>query len=240
MGMFSSRQPLRKPREMKVLLIEDNPRLAEYVSIGLGRAGFAIDAAAGASDGEEAMAVGDYDAVILDLGLPDRDGMTLLTEMRRKGNSTIVLILTARDGIDDRVGGLTSGADDYLVKPFAMAELAARLRALERRRTNALEVVLSRGNVRLDPNSREVWVDDRPVALSRRETDALEYLLRRAGRVVARAAMEEALYPMGEELASNAVDVLIHRLRKRLQEAEADVVIVTMRGVGYMLSLKAP
>lgn len=225
---------------MKVLVIEDNPRLAEYVSIGLGKAGFTVDIAATAADGDEATAVGDYEAVILDLGLPDRDGMNLLAEMRRRGDTTIVLILTARDAVDDRVNGLTSGADDYLVKPFAMAELAARLRALERRRTPALELVLSRGNVRFDPNSREARVAGRPVALPRRETDALEYLLRRAGRVVPRAALEEALYPMGEELASNAVDVLIHRLRKRLQEAEADVSIVTMRGVGYMLSIRTP
>ncbi len=224
---------------MKILVIEDNSRLAEYVSIGLGRAGFAVDTAATAADSEEAMAVGDYEAVILDLGLPDRDGLSLLAEMRRRGDTMIVLVLTARDAVDDRVSGLTSGADDYLVKPFAMAELVARLRALERRRTPALELVLSRGNVRFDPNSREAQVDGRQVTLPRRETDALEYLLRRAGRVVPRTVLEEALYPMGEELASNAIDVLIHRLRKRLQDARADVAIVTMRGVGYMLSAKA-
>lgn len=223
---------------MKVLVIEDNSRLAEYVSIGLERAGFTVDIAATAADGEEAMAVGGYEAVVLDLGLPDRDGMNLLAEMRGKGQTTSVLILTARDAVDDRVSGLTSGADDYLVKPFAMAELVARLRALERRRTHALELVLSRGNVRFDPNCREAQVDGRPVALPRREMDALEYLLRRAGRVVPRAILEEALYPMGEELASNAVDVLIHRLRKRLQDARADVSIVTMRGVGYMLAVR--
>lgn len=223
---------------MKVLVIEDNSRLAEYVSIGLERAGFTVDIAATAADGEEAMAVGGYEAVVLDLGLPDRDGMNLLAEMRGKGQTTSVLILTARDAVDDRVSGLTSGADDYLVKPFAMAELVARLRALERRRTHALELVLSRGNVRFDPNCREAQVDGRPVTLPRREMDALEYLLRRAGRVVPRAILEEALYPMGEELASNAVDVLIHRLRKRLQDARADVSIVTMRGVGYMLAVR--
>lgn len=223
---------------MKVLLVEDNARLAEYVSIGLGRAGFAVDVATNAADCDEALAVGDYGALILDLGLPDRDGMTLLADMRRRGDTTSVLILTARDAVEDRVNGLTSGADDYLVKPFAMPELAARLRALERRRSPALELVLSRGNLRFDPNSRETRVRDRAMVLPRRETDALEYLLRRADRVVPRAALEEALYPMGEELASNAVDVLIHRLRKHLLEAGADIAIVTMRGVGYMLSVK--
>ena len=225
---------------MKVLLIEDNRRLAEYVSVGLGKAGFAIDTAVTATDGEEAMAVTDYDAIILDLGLPDRDGMGLLAEMRRKGDTTIVLVLTARDALDDRVKGLTAGADDYLVKPFAMAELVARLRALERRQPHALELMLSRGNVQFDPSSREVRVGESTVPLRRREVDALEYLLRRAGRVVSRTAMEEALYSAGEELASNAIDVLIHRLRKRMQDAEADVSIVTMRGIGYMLSLRTP
>lgn len=223
---------------MKVLVIEDNARLAEYVSIGLGRAGFTVDVATNAADGDEALAVGDYEATILDLGLPDRDGMALLAEMRRRGDTTSVLILTARDAVEDRVAGLTSGADDYLVKPFAMAELVARLRALERRRSPALELVLARGNVRFDPNSREARVGGHPMVLPRRETDALEYLLRRADRVVPRAVLEEALYPMGEELASNAVDVLIHRLRKHLLEAGADIAIVTMRGVGYMLSAK--
>ncbi|TAN55634.1 MAG: response regulator transcription factor [Rhodospirillales bacterium] len=225
---------------MKVFLIEDNHRLASYVSVGLGKAGFAVDTMATATDGEEAMAVSAYDAVILDLGLPDHDGMDLLTKMRRNGDTTIVLVLTARDALDDRVKGLTAGADDYLVKPFAMAELAARLRALERRQPHALELVLSRGNVQFDPSSREVRVGGGTVPLRRREGDALEYLLRRAGRVVSRTAMEEALYPAGEELASNAIDVLIHRLRKRMQDAEADVSIVTMRGVGYMLSVRTP
>lgn len=223
---------------MKVLVIEDNTRLAEYVSIGLGRAGFTVDLTTCAADGEAALAVGDYGAVILDLGLPDQDGLSLLANMRRRGDATIVLILTARDAVDDRVSGLTSGADDYLVKPFAMPELVARLRALERRRTPALDLVLSRGNVCFDPNSRETRVGGHQVCLPRRETDALEYLLRRAGRVVPRIALEEALYPMGEELASNAVDVLIHRLRKHLLDSAADVAIVTMRGVGYMLASK--
>lgn len=226
------------PVVMKVLVVEDSCRLAEYVSIGLGKVGFAVDTVATATDGEEAMAVNAYDAVILDLGLPDRDGMGLLAEMRRKGDTTIVLVLSARDALDDRVKGLTIGADDYLVKPFAMAELAARLRALERRQTHVVEPVLSRGNVQFDPNSREMRVDGRLVALSRREAGALEYLLRRAGRVVSRTAMEDALYPAGEELASNAVDVLIHRLRRRLLDVRADVSIVTMRGVGYMLSVR--
>lgn len=225
---------------MKVLLIEDNHRLASYVSVGLGKAGFAVDTMATATDGEEAMAVTTYDAVILDLGLPDRDGMDLLAKMRRGGDSTIVLVLTARDALDDRVKGLTAGADDYLVKPFALAELTARLRALERRQPHALELVLSRGNVQFDPGSREVRVAGIAVPLRRREGDALEYLLRRAGRVVSRTAMEEALYPAGEELASNAIDVLIHRLRKRMQDAGADASIVTMRGVGYMLSVRTP
>jgi DNA-binding response OmpR family regulator len=164
--------------------------------------------------------------------------MKFLAELRRQGEAMIVLILTARDTVEDRVSGLTAGADDYLVKPFAMAELVARLRALERRKPHALELVQSQGNVQFDPSAREARVNGQIMALPRREMDALEYLLKRAGRVVPRAVLEDALYPMGEELASNAVDVLIHRLRKRLQDAQADISIVTMRGVGYMLSLK--
>ncbi|SIS97912.1 response regulator [Insolitispirillum peregrinum] len=223
---------------MKILLIEDNRKLAEYAALGLGKAGFVVDAVSTAGDGWEALAVGSYDAVVLDLGLPDRDGMDLLEEMRRKGVACAVLILTARDGVENRVNGLTAGADDYLVKPFAMAELVARLRALERRQGKGLEMTLCYGNVSFDPRTREARVGAIVLTLSRRERDALEYLIRRGGRVITRTALEEALYPMGEELASNAVDVLIHRLRKRLQDAGAAVVIVTMRGVGYMLSVK--
>ncbi|MBI3447131.1 MAG: response regulator [Magnetospirillum sp.] len=223
---------------MKVLLVEDNVRLAEYVSIGLGKAGFALDAVTNAEDGDLALSTTSYDAVILDLGLPDRDGMTFLTDMRKRGETAFVLILTARDTVEDRVSGLTGGADDYLIKPFAMPELVARLRALERRQSHSMELMLSRGNVQFDPNAREARVQGKAVTLSRRETDALEFLMKRADRVVPRSILEDAIYPMGEELASNALDVLIHRLRKHLQEAQADISIVTMRGVGYMLSYK--
>ncbi len=224
---------------MKLLLIEDNHKLAEYISLGLSKAGFSVDLMRTAMDGEEALSVNEYDAVVLDLGLPDRDGMSLLTEIRRKEDTTIILVLTARDSIADRVKGLTEGADDYLVKPFAMAELIARLRVLQRRPSHALEIVLCCGNVRLDPHSRGVQVAEKVLPMSRREIDALEFLMRRANRVVSKALLEETIYSFDDDVASNAVEVLIHRLRKRLQIAEANVAIVTLRGVGYMLSIEA-
>jgi DNA-binding response OmpR family regulator len=221
---------------VRLLVIDDNARLAEYMGVALRAEGFAVDSVNNGADGGAAIATTSYDAIILDLGLPDVDGLTWLTEVRRQLDRTPVLILTARDGVQDLVLGLNSGADDYLRKPFQIEELVARIRALLRRPGHVLGVQLTQGNVSLDTNSRELTIGGVPTELGRRECGALEVLLRRADRVVPKSAIEEAIYPFGEEVASNAIEVLIHRLRKRMQDAKADVHIHTLRGVGYMLT----
>ena len=221
---------------MRLLVVEDNRRIAEYIGTALRGQGFAVDSVETGADGEAAIATTTYDAVILDLGLPDVDGLTWLATVRKRVDQTPILILTARDALKDLVQGLNSGADDYLRKPFEVDELVARVRALLRRPGQALGVYLSHGNVCLNANTRELLIDGDPVELGRRECSALELLLRRAGRVVPKTAIEEALYSFGEELSSNAIEVLIHRLRKRMHDAKADIHIHTLRGIGYILS----
>lgn len=220
---------------MRLLMIEDNLRLAALTAEGLDKAGFAVDCVHTADDGIAALAVADYDAILLDLGLPDADGLTVLSSLRRRADATPVLILTARDGVDERVKGLNLGADDYLLKPFALEELVARVRALLRRPGLALGLELKQGNLTFDTVSRVAKVEGAPLDLSRRELDALELLMRRTGRVVSKAALENGLYGFGEEVGSNAVEVLIHRLRKRLQTAGAMASVQTLRGIGYIL-----
>lgn len=221
---------------MRILLIEDHPQLADAIVTGLGCAGFGVDAFGTAEDGAAAARGVDYDAVVLDLGLPDRDGLELLRELRAAAHRMPVLILTARDHVDDRVAGLDGGADDYVLKPFAMKELSARLRALLRRPGRALGTVLSAGNVALDTVRREVAIDGRIVGISRREFDTLELLLRRSGQVVPKRTIEDAIYGLGDEVMPNAVEALVSRLRKRLAALEARLAIHTMRGVGYLLT----
>jgi two-component system response regulator QseB len=225
---------------MRLLVVEDNARLAEYVSIACRAKGFAVDPVESLADAGAALASIKYDIVVLDLGLPDGDGIGWLQSIRRANVQTPVLILTARDEARTVVESLDVGADDYLTKPFNVDVLLARIRALLRRPGRALSATLAEGNITLDTAAREVRVSGEFVELGRRETDSLELLLRRAGHVVAKSAMNEAIYAYGEELASNAIEVLIHRLRKRLREAGADMEIHTVRGVGYMLSARSP
>lgn len=220
---------------MRLLLIEDNPSLAGSVKKGLEVGGFTVDAFAMAGDGKAALESVDYDAVILDLGLPDGDGLDLLRALRGRGDSTPVLILTARDGIDERVKGLDSGGDDYLLKPFAMNELLARIRALLRRPGGILGVTLTAGNIDFETTSREVCIRGRPIAVPRRELDVLELLMRRCGKVVTKNALEEKIYGFGKEVSSNSVEALISRLRKRLTKVGASTAIHTLRGIGYLL-----
>ena len=220
---------------MRLLLVEDNERLSGLLTKGLGEAGFEVDVLATASDAREALATTRYAVVVLDLGLPDDDGLDVLREMRRSGNATPVLILTARSGLKDRVGGLQAGADDYLTKPFALEELVARLRALMRRPGQLLGNAIRVGNISFDTGSRQMLVEDRPWPLSSRETAVLEILLQRPGHVVPKRVVEDHLFGMDNEVGSNAVEVYVHRLRKQLTEANARVQIHTIRGVGYLI-----
>lgn len=224
--------------EMRLLVVEDETRIAELVRAGLMRAGFTVDAAATAADAVAALEVGSYDAAILDLGLPDGDGIEVLAKARRSGLAIPFLLLTARDTVDDRVSGLNAGADDYLIKPFAMDELVARTKALLRRPGLALGVILEAGNIQFDTVGREVLVAGTALPLPRRELDVLEHLIRRAGRVVPKAVLEDKLYGVDDELESNAIPVHVSHLRRKLIAAGATPEIHTIRGVGYLLEEK--
>jgi DNA-binding response OmpR family regulator len=222
---------------MRLLAVEDEPSLASLLHAALARAGFAVDVADGVRPATSSLAAADYEAIILDLGLADGDGMTLLRSLRKRGDSTPVLILTARDAPEDRVAGLDAGADDYVIKPFHMNEVIARVRALLRRPNATLGVRLELANLTYDTPTRVAVVDeDTVVPLSPRESSLLEMLLRRAGRVVPREALEQGLYNFDTPTTLNAVEVLVHRLRKRLSDAGAKLAIHTIRGVGYLLA----
>jgi DNA-binding response OmpR family regulator len=221
---------------MRVLLVEDEPSLAALVRGALEQGGFAADTAATAADAQACRDAAGYDAAILDIGLPDGDGLTVLRRWRRAGDTLPVLILTARDAPEDKVRGLDSGADDYVVKPFHMAEILSRVRALLRRPNAALGVRLEAGNVMFDTPSRGVEVGGVAMALPARETALLEMLLRRQGRVVARETLEGGLYGFDSPTGPNAMEVAVHRLRRALGEAGATVQVRTVRGVGYLLT----
>jgi DNA-binding response OmpR family regulator len=220
---------------MRVLIIEDHQRLARLVVAGLSGFGIGADAFASAEEGLSAIRSISYDALVLDLGLPDRDGLDIIAELRAGGSRIPILILTARDGIDERVEGLDRGADDYLLKPFAMKELAARLRALLRRPGGPLGTTINIANMSLDTSVRQVKVDGRVVAISRRELDALEILMRRAEQVVSKRVLEDSIYGLSDEVTPNTIEALVSRLRRRLEALQAGVSIHTLRGVGYLL-----
>lgn len=217
---------------MRLLLIEDDPLLGDGVQAGLGQAGFAVDWVRDGVAGELALKTEPYAAVILDLGLPRLTGLELLGRLRAAGNAVPVLILTARDAIADRVKGLDRGADDYLVKPFDLNELAARLRALIRRARGEPAPVMRIGALELDAAAHRVSFQGRPVELSPREFALLNELMWHAGRVLSREQLERQIYAWGEEVESNAIEVHIHHLRRKLQPE----LIRTIRGVGYLLS----
>lgn len=223
---------------MRVLLIEDNPNLATLVTGGLRQAGFSVDALSMAADARTVLGTISYAAIVLDLGLPDEDGMTLLRDIRRRRLATPVLVLTARASLDDRVNALHDGADDYVTKPFAMEELAARLSALLRRPGDLLGRQISSGNVSLDVLSRQVTVAGMSCAFPGRETALLEEFLQRPKKVVQKSRFERLLFDDAGGVGSNAVEVYVHRLRKILEKAGATVEIHTVRGVGYFLAEK--
>jgi two-component system response regulator TctD len=221
---------------MRLLLVEDNKELAALVCKGLDAAGFAADVVETAADARAVLATTRYAAVVLDLGLPDEDGLVVLGELRGRADGTPVLVLTARGGVRDRVLGLRGGADDYLVKPFAMEELVARLQALLRRPGELLGRSLKLGNVIFDTEARQVFVATVPQLFSAREVALLEILMRRGGRVVSKKLVEDQLFGLDIDIGSNAIEVYIHRLRKQLADSGANIQIHTIRGLGYLIA----
>jgi DNA-binding response OmpR family regulator len=217
---------------MRVLLAEDDPLLGDGLRAGLRQNGFQVDWVRDGEAAERELRAQPYAAVVLDLGLPRKDGMAVLAAVRRAGLTLPVLVLTARDTVPDRIQGLDVGADDYVVKPVDLGELAARLRALVRRAHGQPQESLQVRDVALDPAARAVRRAGEPVTLSAREFDLLHALMLNAGRVLSREQLEQRIYSWGEEVESNAVEVHIHHLRRKLGGA----LIRTVRGVGYTLS----
>lgn len=218
---------------MRILVVEDDPILGDGLVRSLRDAGYAVDWAKDGTTADHMLSTTGFDAVILDLGLPRLDGIEVLRRLRRRGTHTPVMILTARDDLENRVAGLDLGADDYLAKPFELAELEARLRALIRRSQNDGESMMVFGNLKYDINGRRVFIDDIPVDLSAREIGVFQTLASRAGRVVSKEQLLDRLCGDGEEVFLNAVEVYVHRLRKKLEGSK--VTIRTVRGLGYLL-----
>lgn len=216
---------------MKILLAEDDRLLGDGVCAGLTQEGFTVDWVEDGRHALTAVETGHYDLLILDLGLPGLDGMDVLRRLRARQDDIPILILTARDTLSDRVGGLDNGADDYMVKPFDLEELCARVRALSRRKTGHVSPVLTHGALRVDPAARQVTLGDTIVELSGKEYALLLKLLENRGRVLSRSMLEEALYSWGEEVGSNVIEVHIHNLRKKIGQS----LIRTIRGVGYTI-----
>lgn len=213
------------------MVVEDDALLGDAIQAGLKQAGYAVDWMRDGISADQALGTESYAAVVLDLGLPRLSGMEVLRRLRSRNKPMPVLILTARDTVSDRISGLDAGADDYLLKPFDMGELAARLRALIRRASGKTELVLQAAGVKLDPAAHRVFYRDRPIELSPKEFAVLHALMLNAGKVLSRAQLEEQLYAWGEEIESNAVEVHIHHLRRKLSSK----LIETIRGVGYLV-----
>ena len=216
---------------MRLLLVEDDEMIAETVLDSMRREGYAIDWAQDGRAAELSLGNGVYDLVLLDLGLPGKNGFDLLNSYRRRGGEAPVIILTARDAVTDRIRGLDAGADDYLIKPFDLDELAARARALLRRRTGQKQPVYAHGDLSLDPAAHEVKKGGVPVTLVPREFGLLQALIEEPARVFTRAELEDKLYGWGEEVGSNTIEVHVHSLRRKIGVEQ----IVTVRGVGYRL-----
>ncbi len=220
---------------MRILVVEDEQAIAAFVRQGLVEAGYAVDLAA---DGAEALhwaAIAEYDVIVLDVMLPDRDGLSICAEIRRRGIRTPVLMVTARDAVDDRVAGLDSGADDYLIKPFAFAELLARIRALMRREPGFKGTVLHVADLTLDTVSRSVARAGQPIVLTSKEYSLLEFLMRHPNQTLTRTAIAEHVWNYDFDNLTNVIDVHIFALRRKLDDAQAVKLLHTVRGVGYRL-----
>lgn len=216
---------------MRVLLIEDDQLIGDGLNVGLGKLGFTVDWFCDGNEGCEAVFQAPYDAVILDLGLPGKDGLSILREWRLNKRKEPVLILTAQGDVDQRVIGLDSGADDYLAKPFALAEVAARIKALIRRRNDRLEPVLTVGGLTYYPETKNVSYDGKNVVLAPKELMLLELLLMNRNKVLSKETIEDKLYSWNDEVSSNAVEVHVHHLRRKFGKG----IIKTINKIGYML-----
>lgn len=232
MGVDPEGLTLTFPRSMRILLIEDDPMVGKAMSHGLGMAGFAVDWVTDGRAAELSLGNGVYDLAILDLGLPKKDGMGVLSTLRRNGNGTPILIASARDTVQDRIAGLEAGADDYVLKPFDLAELVARVRAVIRRHAGSGSPVLTVGALVLDPVRKAVVQEGRAVELSAKEFAVLETLMQRRGAVLSREKLEESVYGWGSEVGSNIIEVHLHNLRRKLGASA----IKNVRGLGYRVS----
>lgn len=220
---------------MKLLIVEDDILLQEGLAQALGNEGYALDCAATAAQADALIQSGEYSLIILDLGLPDKDGATLLSQWRRRGVSNPVLILTARDALEDRVKGLDSGADDYLVKPFALAELQARARALIRRYQGHSDNLLEQDDLTLNLQTQQVLLQDQPLEITPKEFALLTRLMMRIGQTVHRETLQQDIYSWQDDPGSNTLEVHIHNLRRKLGKDR----IKTVRGVGYRLESRS-
>jgi two-component system, OmpR family, response regulator len=218
---------------MRVLIAEDDQVIADGLLRSLRAAGYAADHVANGSEADAALSSHNFDLVILDLGLPKMHGLEVLKRFRTRGATTPVLILTAADGVDQRVQGLDLGADDYMAKPFSLQELEARVRALSRRGMGSASAIIKHGPLTFDATGRVVYIDERMIELSARELGLLEVLLQRAGRLVSKDQLVERLCEWGDEVSNNAIEVYIHRLRKKIEQGP--IRIATVRGLGYCL-----
>lgn len=220
---------------MRLLYIEDNEKLALNTSASLREVGFVVDVVHTAEDALHSVKSFEYDAIILDLGLPDQDGLDILPTIKSLKPQIPILICTARDALEERIKGLNTGSDDYIVKPFAVSELTARINAVLRRPGGVLGMTLTLGNVSYETAYRTVEIDSVVVRFSKRELALLELFLRRPERVVSKDVIENALYGFNEATTPNAIDVLTHRLRKKLVDTGANIEIHNLRGIGYVL-----
>jgi two-component system response regulator QseB len=218
---------------MRLLLVEDDAMVGKALAQGLVRAGFALDWVTDGRSAELALANGVYDLAVLDLGLPKKDGMAILATLRASGNAVPVLIASARDTVEDRIAGLEAGADDYLLKPFDLKELIARIRAILRRHSGSGSPLMKAGSIVMDPGRKSVTLNGDEIDLSAKEFAVLEALMQRPGKVLSRDELEEAVYGWKDEIGSNAIEVHLHHLRKKL----GSTTIRNIRGVGYRVDV---
>ncbi len=218
---------------MRILLVEDDPVLSDSLKLGLQQMGFSVELSHDGAEANAMLSLRTFDLVVLDMGLPGLSGMEVLARLRKRSAATPVLILTARDALQDKVAGLKAGADDYMLKPFAFEELEARLHVLLRRTESARAGWLEAGRLRMDRKSRQIFLQNQPLDISQREISVLELLMQRHGRVVSKEQIAEHLTDLEEEIGQNAIEVYVHRLRRKLEPC--GIFIRTLRGLGYML-----